>query len=324
MSFVAAVATLLTATAIAGTDVETLEHLWSGVHDSAEQVFLGAGTNVTAWGQGAERRVRTVVTPIGAAWLGPHVLYLEEFLHDDPDNVRRQLLLMLEPGKSGTTGVHVRVFYFREPHRWTHLGRRPRLVSLLNGAQVQEVTGCDLLLQREGEQFSGGTIGSNCVDTRAAGRRYVDFQLVVGDELYWYRRRVLLRGSDDLQEEVLGFNWFELNAARLFACRVDWSRSGRRSELRLLLRAEVHDQGGRSTFATPDGRHLELTLHSQDWPYATERDALILLLQDREASVPLASAWVGIDSEDIGIDLGWLRIRCGSLSPNLDEVLAAR
>ena len=323
---IAGVATLLAATALAGTDVETLERLWPGVHDSAEQVFMGAGTNVTAWGQGAERRVRTVVTRVDAAWLGPHVLYLEEFLHDDPDNVRRQLLLLLEPGAPGA-GVHVRVFYFRAPRRWTHLGRRPRLLPLLTRAQVQEATGCDLVLNRDGEQFSGGTVGSNCVDTRAAGRRYVEFQLVVGPELYWYRRRVLLRGSDDLQEEVLGFNWFEFNEARLFTCRIDWSASGRRSELRPLLRTELHDQGGHSRFETPDGRQLELTLHSQDWPYATERDALILLLQAQDASmasVPLASAWAEIDSDDIAIDLGWLRIRCGSLLPNADAVLAAR
>jgi hypothetical protein len=87
---------------------------------------------------------------------------------------------------------------------------------------------------------------------------------------------------------------------------------------------DLHDQGGRAHFVTPDGRKLELTLHSQDWPFMTDRDALILLLQDSEQNVTLASAWTEIDSDDISINLGWLRILCGSMVPNTDELWAMR
>src|SRR5579864_4167234 len=104
MLLIAAVASLSTAGAFAGSDVETLERLWAGVHDSAEQVSMGADANVTSWGEGAQRRVRTVIARVSAPWLGPHVLYLEEFLHDDPDNVRRQLLLQLEPAEPPNVG----------------------------------------------------------------------------------------------------------------------------------------------------------------------------------------------------------------------------
>src|SRR5262249_23212936 len=137
-------------------------------------------------------------------------------------------------------------------------------------------------------------------------------------------RRVLLRKGDELQEEVFGFNWFEMNDARLFACRVDWSASGRSSDLRPLVKLDLHDQGGHARFITPDGRKLELTLHSQDWPFMTDRDALILLLQDPVQNVPLASAWTDIDSDDITINLGWLRVQCGSMVPNSDQLWASR
>ncbi len=75
---------------------------------------------------------------------------------------------------------------------------------------------------------------------------------------------------------------------------------------------------------TPDGRKLELTLHSQDWPFMGDRDALILLLQDQVQDTPLASAWTQIDSDDIAINLGWLRIHCGSMVPDTDELWASR
>jgi hypothetical protein len=320
---IAAVLLSMTSSAAAD-DVESLEKLWPGVRDSTEEVFISSEPDVAAWGEGSERRVRTVVEPVKAPWLGQHILYLEEFLHDDPDSIRRQLLLDLQPGEPPAKGVRVRVYSFKEPQHWIHLDKRPRLLLELRRTEVVKAEGCDLMLKKEGDQFTGGTVGRDCIDILDGGKRYVEYRLVVGQDLYWYRRRVLLRKANELQEEVFGFNWFELNDARLFACRVDWSASGRRSDLRPLTRVDLHDQGGRAHFITPDGRKLELNLHSQDWPFMTDRDALILLLQDPTQSAPLASSWTEIDSDDIAIDLGWLLIRCGSIVPNTDELWAAR
>ena len=324
MLLLASVVAAVTAGPVTSSDVEALGKMWPGVRDSTEEVFISSDPNVSAWGEGSEKRVRTVVAPVEAPWLGQHVLYLEEFLHDDPDSIRRQLLLDMQPAEPPAVGVRVRVYSFKEPQRWIHLNRRPRLLTDLHRAQVVKAEGCDLMLRREGDQFVGGTVGRGCLDVRDGGKRYVEWRVVIGDDLYWYRRRILLRKGNDLQEEVFGFNFFELNDARLFACRVDWSATGRRSDLHLLTRLELHDQGGKARFVTPDGRKLELTLHSQDWPFMADRDALILLLQDQAQNTPMASAWTEIDSDDIDINLGWLHISCWSLVPETDELFVSR
>jgi len=320
MLLIAGAATLAVAGTLGGPDVEALEQLWPGVRDSSEEVFINTDGGVTAWTEGSERRVRTIVARVNAPWLGPHVLYLEEFLHDNPDHVRRQLLLQLDPPLPPAVGVHVRLYTFTDPQRWAHLNRRPKLLATLSRHEVVESKGCDLTLKREGDQFRGGTVGHECVDVRKGPARYVDFQLVISEDLYWYRRRVLLKSGDDLQEELIGFNWFELNEARLFTCRIEWSSSGRRADLRPLVKLDLHDQGGRARFLTPDGRRLELTLHSQDWPFMIDRDALILLVQDQAESEPLASAWTEIDATQISVSLGWLNVRCGSIAPSGEEL----
>jgi hypothetical protein len=324
MLLLASVAAAVTAGPVTSSDVEALAKMWPGIRDSTEEVFVSSDPNVSAWGEGAEKRVRTVVAPVEAPWLGQRVLYLEEFLHDDPDSIRRQLLLDLRPAEPPSVGVRVRVYSFKEPQRWIHLNRRPRLLTNLRRAEMVKAEGCDLMLRKDGEQFSGGTVGRGCIDIRDGGKRYVEWRLVIGDELYWYRRRVLLRKGNDLQEEVFGFNFFELNDARLFACRIDWSATGRKSDLQVLAKVELHDQGGKARFATPDGRKLELTLHSQDWPFMADRDALILLVQDEAQTTPLASAWTEIDADDIDINLGWLLISCGSMVPETDELFVSR
>ncbi len=315
---------LVTSYAAAGAaDIDSLEKLWSGLHDSSEQVVVSGDTRITAWPESSERRVRAVVEPVAVPWLGSHVLYYEEFLHDDPDNLRRQMLVKLEAAEPAAHAVRAHLFTFAKPRAWAHLNLRPNLASALGSDDIVTMPACDLLFTREGAQFRGTTNGHRCLDVHAGTPRYVEYQLLVGQDIYWYRRRLLRRSDSEVQEEVIGFNWFELTTTQLYTCRVDWDASGKPQDLRPLLRLDVQDQGGRGRFVTPDGRKLELTLHSDDWPFAVERDALILVLQDQGSEIPFATAWSSIDEEDVVLNLNWLRVRCGAAVPDSDELQAS-
>jgi hypothetical protein len=301
-------------------DVAALERLWSGVRDSSEQVVMSLDRGAALWPQAAEIRVRTVVAPVAVAWLGAHVLYLEEFLEDDPGEPRRQLLIALEPAASTPHAVRARLYTFSAPRRWTHLNYRPQLQARLVWKDLNAAVGCDLTLTRAGDQFRGGTSGRHCLDFSADVPRYLDYQLVIGQDLYWYRRRVLRQSDHALQGEVIGFNRFEPNEARLYVCRIAWSASGQRAELRPLLTLDLYEAGGRGRFVTPDGRALELTLHGRDWPFAADRDALLLLLTEQGQEEPFATAWAQMDAQRIALELGWLQVHCGSMAPDSDEL----
>jgi hypothetical protein len=311
---------LVAAAAADGADVEALQRLWSGVRDSSEQVVMNVDRGATLWPQTSERRVRTIVAPVSVAWLGAHVLYLEEFLADDPGDPRRQLLLELQPAGTPAHAVRVRLFRFARPRHWRHLNYRPPLMARLAWRDLVAAPGCDLTLTRAGDQFQGGTLGRDCVDGSSGDSRYLDYQLVISQELYWYRRRAVRQTDGELQEEVIGFNRFEPSEARLYACRVAWSASGAARDLRPLVTLDVYEEGGRSRFVTPDGRALELTLHGRDWPFALDRDALILLLQEQGHDTPFATAWAQLGAQQIALALGWLEVRCGPMVPDSDEL----
>ena len=311
---------LVAAAAADGADVEALQRLWSGVRDSSEQVVMNVDRGATLWPQMSERRVRTIVAPVSVAWLGAHVLYLEEFLADDPGDPRRQLLLELQPAGTPAHAVRVRLFAFARPRHWRHLNYRPPLMARLAWRDLVASPGCDLTLTRAGDQFQGGTLGRDCVDGSSGDSRYLDYQLVISQELYWYRRRAVRQNDGELQEEVIGFNRFEPSEARLYACRVAWSASGAARDLRPLVTLDLYEEGGRSRFVTPDGRALELTLHGRDWPFALDRDALILLLQEQGRDTPFATAWAQLGAQQIALALGWLEVRCGPMVPDSDEL----
>src|ERR1700745_1609346 len=78
-------------------ETAALERLWSRVRDSGGQVVMSLDRGAAIWPQASERRVRTIVAPVGVAWLGAHVLYLEEFIEDAPQPPRRAAVLALRP-----------------------------------------------------------------------------------------------------------------------------------------------------------------------------------------------------------------------------------
>ena len=299
---------------------DVLADVWPGVRDSSEHLVVSRDRAPEAFSDQQELRVRTVVSRVQLPWLGARVLYLEEFLHDEPSALRRQVLLRVEPELGDGRRVRVFPYTFKDPKHWRDLNRSAHLLATLRARDIEATAGCDLVLHQEGDQFRGGTTGLDCQDDSRGTEVYVDYRTVIGSDVYWYRRRLLRETDDSLVEEVMGYNWFEPNEARLFTCRVRWSGTGKRSDLRDLARLDVHDQGGRARFTSPDGRKFELALHSEDWPFASDRDALILVLGQPNSPEPIASAWTDLQATQIAIDLGWMTIRCGPLVSETNEV----
>jgi len=254
--------------------------------------------------------VRRVTMP----WLGTHVLYVEEFPFDQPFEARRRVLLSIEPATSApatNTEGNLRVRQFT---RKTDSGSP----GSLEADDVESMPGCDIFLKREGSQFRGGTHGRKCLESDGGERRWIDYRVVIGDGLFWYRRRRLDIPGDDLTEEIAGFPHVDLDEARLFSCGISWTKD--KAPRRLIETFDLHDRGGRAHFRTPDGRALTLELHGSDWPLSQGRESLVLILTDGKTdSDPIASSWTSLHAARVGIDIGWLAIDCAPVVSDTGE-----
>jgi len=284
-------------------DRESLTELWAGLYDVDEELITGAADDSPLASLSEQERVQINVRRVSLPWLGSHVLYVEEYPYDEPFERRRRVLLDIgAPDSNGTLRVR----------QYTRKAGAAGATAL-TADDVETDPGCDLLLKRQGSQFRGGTVARKCLQRETSEPRWLDYRVVLGDGLFWYRKRTLGLAHDDLLEEIAGFPHVALEEARLFSCGITWSspRDKGRGERRVLDSVDLHDRGGRARFRTPDGRELSLELHGRDWPLSSGRESLVLILRGASASSDtIASSWTSLDAAQVGIDIGWLAVDC--------------
>jgi len=282
------------------------------MYDISEELITGEPSDSPLASLADQERVQVNVRRIPLPWLGSHVLYVEEYLYDEPFERRRRVLLSIEPLQADGT-LRVRQFT-----RKADIGNP----ATLSADDVESVAGCDLYLHRDGSQFRGGTRDHQCLQDGGREPRWLDYRVVIGDGLFWYRKRTLSVAHDELREEIAGFPHVDLEQARLFSCGISWTPQNAkgRPARRPLDSVDLHDRGGRARFRTPDGRELQLELHGRDWPLSAGRESLVLILTDARASGDsVASSWTSLDAARVGIDIGWLAIDCAPVVSETGE-----
>ncbi|HEU5135255.1 MAG TPA: CpcT/CpeT family chromophore lyase [Steroidobacteraceae bacterium] len=290
------------------TDRDALAQLWTGMYDITEELVTSEALDSPL--EPVTTRVQIHVRRLAVPWLSTHVLYVEEHPYDEPFELRRRVLLSIDPERAADGSLRVRQ-YTRKADTGSP--------GTLTASDVESVPGCDLFLKREGAQFRGGTRGRNCLDTGGPEQRWLDYRVVIGDGLFWYRKRRLNIPGDEVAEEIAGFPHAELEDARLFSCGISWAAKDK-APRRQIDSVDLHDRGGRARFRTPDGRELQLELHGRDWPLSEGRESLVLTLTDGKAdSDAIASSWTSLGAARVGIDIGWLVIDCAPVVSETGE-----
>jgi hypothetical protein len=280
------------------------------MYDMSEQLVAGLEAESPLASMQEQQRIQINVRRVQLPWLGTHVLYVEEFPSDQPFEARRRVLLSIEPVRAADGSLRVRQFT-----RKSGAGSP----AALSADDVESEAGCDLFLKHEGGQFRGGTRGRKCLDREGSEPRWLDYRLVIGDGLFWYRQRKLTLADNELDEELAGFPHADFDEARLFSCGISWAPPASKAKRRALDSVDLHDRGGRARIRTPDGRELLLELHGRDWPLSGGRESLVLTLTDPKADETIGSSWTSLGAARVGLDLGWLAIDCAPVVSETGE-----
>lgn len=271
---------------------------WPGEYDNNEQIVRQSGGGLAKPVYEPIHRVYTHAALLELPDIGDSVVYVEQYLDNDPDKVARLLVYSLTVDLQAQA-IRARLHGFRDAGR--------RIAGVPGSASLTEIkaedlgalpAGCDVLIRFEGGQFRGQSNAETCADDDDLDREFL-----IGEKHYWFRD-FAAAGRDDLPPFVEGMK------ARRFVCSVAYNLEGDMTKTEPLTEIELHDQGGAADIDWPDGRTLEFVIHTRAFASPSDRVFPLYRIHEKGNHVPIAYAYAVDDADRFGLNLGWFYILC--------------
>jgi hypothetical protein len=141
--------------------LEALQTRLSGRYDNAAQARSDLQAGVTE----PHARLSLLIAPANAALIGKIAYYVRETAGDDPQRVLSQRIWVLGHAMDMHTKeqlVEQRIYLFKEPQRWVHVGDDPELLQSLLPEDLQQLPGCELIWKKHNDDFEAHRKAENC------------------------------------------------------------------------------------------------------------------------------------------------------------------
>ncbi len=186
--------------------------LWPGDYANQAQLAHLLQQGLPIWradgsGEGGHIEVVSHYRPVHLPAFGEHVLYVEETKHGEPDLIFRQRIytLVVNPDRQQ---VQVKLWNFKDKEAYVGAWRD---LKLLDGLTPEQMSGlpdkCDLFVQRDEHKWH------MLMDERACafGDRYFNYQVLLGEDSFWFRDQIVSLEDDTVLESAGDFTYHELD-----------------------------------------------------------------------------------------------------------------
>jgi len=289
--------------------LEMMMEWWPGEYNNHEQIVRQSGGGLGEPVFEPIFRIHSHYVRLDLPALGDNVLYVEEFLNEDPNNISRIRVYALSVDEV-EQAIKVQLYAFKDGHDHM-IGARldPDRLAAIDASELRAFSDlCTVYMRWEGGQFRGGMKRESCGQDE-----WFEYQVVLGPDYNWTRDRLISRETGEVtwdQTEGANYAWIQMTKARWFICTVNYNLDGDMTKTEFLTEIEVHDQGGATDIAWPDGRTLEFQLHDREFGSPPERKFPLFRVHEKGSTVPIAYAWAVDDADRFGINLGWFYTLC--------------
>lgn len=282
-----------------------LLELWPGEYDNVEQLEFEKVLNKTI-AENKTARMHSFVRHISLPAFGDHVLYLESYENDDPNQVTQQAIYQLTADETANA-IRVSVFHFIKPNAILSKNQDLDLTSLSPDDESLK-KGCDLLLRRFGMSFEGRTEDTSCLPV--LNNQMLEDHVLIEEGVY--QQGVIRRDATTghrLQDQMQDAPYL-LERARRFVCMIDFPNETNKRPTITKHYIHVHDQGGKFSFDYPDGRKMVLGMRNT-WSFGMNRETFVIFLQEgSQKGKTLIYSWGNPGADRIGFNPGWIRVQC--------------
>jgi len=167
---------------------------WPGEYDNHEQIVRQSGGGLSVPVHEPVFRIHSHYIRLDLPELGENILYVEEYLNNDPSNISRIRVYALSVDEE-EQAVRVKLHAFKDGHG--HMIGARLDTGRLAAVEADELRPfsdlCDVYLRFEGGQFSGGMKRESCGD-----EAWFEYQVALGPKHYWTRDRMISRETGEV------------------------------------------------------------------------------------------------------------------------------
>lgn len=295
-------------------DLILLTQWFEGEFDNDAQVWL---ENRYDWkGNPDEKhgRLHTIHRRIDFEELGEYVFYVEEYLDDDPAKVSRQRIVSFT-SLAPETGINMAIYFLKEADLYVLAKASPQTFQDLNMVDLFGLDGCDVVFQRQGEQYHGSMGNKTCQFGEEELKRYSVHDMVISKQQYWRVDRSFLVKENRFHKGHPTEEPHKMRKTQMYTCHVSFHEKAYyipSEKDKKYKDVQIHNQGGMHWFENPlDGKTYGVQLREKEYPFYKEGSDFFMLRfieKGQRASTLIVTA--APHPPSISFQMGWVSAQC--------------
>lgn len=298
-------------------DLGLLAKWFVGEYDNDEQLWVEARKDW--WGKANEKhgRVHAIHKRIKADNIGKYVFYIEEYMDDNPTKVGRQRIISFESLGEKKPGIVMKIYFLKDaPKYLLSAETHQTMLENLTMDVLFGLDGCNVIFQRNGQQFHGSMVAKACQFGEGNELRYSVHDMVISESEYWRVDRTFLVKDDSFWKGHPNAEPHKMRKVKFYTCDVSFYEKayylpGENDKSYKGLR--VHDQGGTVYVLNPvDGKTYFVQLRNKEYPFydLEDSDFFFLRFKEKGAQASTALAFAEPGAKKIGFQMNWASAVC--------------
>jgi len=287
-------------------DFRLLMEMFPGRYDNNNQVMFAEAAGVPE--DSRHERVHHLFLPVDLPAFGEHVLFVQQYMNNDPENVYRVRLYSFAPDYE-EGAIRLSIWRPRDQDAVVDAYLDPDRLAGLVPESFVNVPGCDVFWVREAEHFRGYMHDGACViESRRDGRR-----IVIDDDLVLTRDEIWISDRAEYEDGSYAFGNragipHKNKRVRPFSCWVAVARE-QGEDWYFASELALHDQGGVAEVVTdePQPRTFYVRMTRPVWPTGNNQPSTVVYLHGRdddgEMTDSLGYGWADYDAGRVGVNL---------------------
>ncbi len=290
-------------------DLDRLMEWFPGEYDNQEQVYFEKELDVPE--DLRHERTHHIFFKADLPEFGDHVLYVQQYIDDDPDKIYRQRIYVFTPDME-ENAIRLTIHTPNDVKALVNAHLDPEKFKGLTPKKTKVLPGCEVFWQRQANHFVGYMKEDACTfESKRSGKTIViNDDLMLTDNELWISDR-----ANDAQGNYVFGNKAGVphknRKARNFSCWVavkhqegeGWHFERNR---------KLHDQGGRFWVTTDEAtpQRVGLKMRNVVWPYGNNKPSLVVYAYKGDSERAESYAWSEPTAKRVGLNLRWMQASC--------------